>query len=296
MAGQPRPYDPRHGAPPGSDELETDKLPNRSYPAGNPQVAATQKVDPMARPSLSAISLPEIRRPQPATRTETRAPILPWAFMVAVVLGAGFGIYYVYQKYEIAQDELAEANAAASVAHQRAAAADSKLMELDAELSRARGEFAAARKRAGQRDGTGLEAKLEQLIPDGRGELVFGSDGRLNLALDEAAVFVPGTDRLSEDGSALLGRLGEVLAGSPDEQVWVYSHATAGESAKAASTLSWELSSRRALAAVYYLQDRASIDPGRLAIVAFGAPRAGPRRAASRTARIEFVLFPRNAR
>lgn len=54
----------------------------------------------------------------------------------------------------------------------------------------------------------------------------------------------------------------------------------------------WELSAARALTVVHYLQDEATIDPARLAAVAFGQYRPiGKTKAKNR--RIEIVLYPR---
>ena len=57
----------------------------------------------------------------------------------------------------------------------------------------------------------------------------------------------------------------------------------------------WELSAARALQVVHYLQDKAKIDPTRLAALAFGQYRPVSRSNKAANRRIEIVLYPKKA-
>lgn len=273
------PHSPRSPSP---KDLPTEKV---SFPADHGRRAARKAVElPTTAPGHG------------------KSSILPWALLVLVAVGAASGAYYMYQKYAIAQYELVESRKATQDARHHVAEADNKIMALEAELSRARGEFKAARKRSGEGSGTALSRKLEAVVPAKSAELVFGSDGRLNLALANTILFVPDRAELSAEGKALLGQVAAVLEEFPREQVWVYGHAPDGPGKSAAGsdgTSQWQLSSQRALEVVYYLQGEGKISPSRMAAVSFGARRAGPRRAkgaSKKVSRIELVLFPRNSR
>ncbi|MCG8420942.1 MAG: OmpA family protein [Proteobacteria bacterium] len=232
----------------------------------------------------------------PARKTQrSRGGLIPWVLLALVVVGAGSGEYYMFEKYQIARDDLTEAQKTIHTARQGVVEADHKIMTLEAELSRTRGEFEAARKRAGEENSASLAAKLEAVLPADKSELVFGSGGRLNLALADELLFKQGKSELSAAGKTLFDRIGRVLNEFPDEQVWVYGH-TGSDSTKRDKS-PWELSASRALTVIHYLQKQVSLDPSRLAAVALGSRSPGPRRAnrISQSPRIELVLFPRNA-
>ncbi|MEM9489865.1 MAG: hypothetical protein AAGC55_12010, partial [Myxococcota bacterium] len=84
---------------------------------------------------------------RPAASSSPMA-LVPWIALVVLTIAALSGGYYLFQKYSIAQADLDEARRTSAEAQQRAASADSKVMTLEPELSEARGEFPAVRRRS----------------------------------------------------------------------------------------------------------------------------------------------------
>ena len=301
-----------HSESPAGDRMDdqpTEKvrayhrLPSPNDPHGVPAVRApspqdvpTEKVPTgKSRSQQRRASRPPVHPSGKGSRSRSSA-LLPWILVGVVTLGLGSGAYYMFEKYQLSQDELSEARAANETTRLQVGELDQKVMSLEAELSRTRGEFQAARQRANGKKGGTLATQLEAIVPADSAELIRGADGRLNLALADSLLFSDGENRLSAEGRAILSQIAGILEKSPNEQIWVYGHAA--ETADGDDHERWKRSSERALTVIEHLQEQASIDPSRMAAVSFGARRAGPRRSQDRSARprIELVFFPRNAR
>lgn len=213
-----------------------------------------------------------------------------------------------------------------------------KLKALEAELAEARDALAKERAAAeALRQSTSeLEAKANEAkaLQDKLAEVVgkYGevttADGAVRLELVDQILFPTGEADLTDNGKAVLAKVGAALA-DVDKQVWVQGHtddqpivvrkpkpAPAAVPAKAVKgkkgvkppepkqaekpdgpdaiipfTTNWELAAARALTVVHYLQDEAKLDPRRLAAVAFGQYRPISKKKA-KNRRIEIVLYP----
>lgn len=177
----------------------------------------------------------------------------------------------------------------------RLAALESELAAARAALAsaeRARAESAAALA-AQSAAATALQDRLAGAV-QGDGSVTQDGDS-IHLELVDKVLFRVGDDTLTDRGRAVLARVGAALADLPDKQIWVQGHTDTtpirGPRARFASN--WELSAARALTVVHYLQSSASVDPRRLAAVAFGEHRPASRSKA-RNRRIEIVLYPRH--
>ena len=111
----------------------------RDRPARTAAEVPTEKVATGLPYSRKAVALSKLARKQGGSL----ARVLPWVLCALVTIGAGFGVFYMHEKYRLAQDELVEANQAMQAARQEMTAADNKIMSLQAEVSRLRGEFTA---------------------------------------------------------------------------------------------------------------------------------------------------------
>jgi len=174
-----------------------------------------------------------------------------------------------------------------------------------------------------------LQDKLAEVV--GKFGEVTTADGAVRLELVDQILFPTGEADLTDNGKAVLAKVGAALA-EVDKQVWVQGHtddqpiiirkpkpvvakpAKAVKGKKGAKptkppeakpdepsdgpdaiipfVTNWELSAARALTVVHYLQDEAKLDPTRLAAVAFGQYRPISKKKA-KNRRIEIVLYPR---
>jgi chemotaxis protein MotB len=224
----------------------------------------------------------------------------PWVVTMAISAIAGFGGYYLFEKYQLAREALADQKLQAAAAMERAAVADDKVIAAEAELAHARGEFDAERRRAEAMaaEADDLAARLESLVGKDEGEVVRDESGRLSLQLVDKVLFRLGEADLTDPGKAVLEQVGLALNNYPDQQIWVQGHTDdvpiAPTNRKFSSN--WELSAARALNVVHYLQHEANVDPRRLAAVAFSEYRPVARNQKWKNRRIEIVLAPREVR
>ncbi len=246
-------------------------------------------------------------KPKPGGKKTAAKPprssssLAPWVLTLALAAGAGGGGYYLYEKYQLTRDSLAQSRAELAVAHRRAAAADARVMEVRAELSRAEGEFAQQQQLAKEQkqlaqakaaEADELAKQLETLISSDQGE-VTSEDGRIRLQLLDRVLFRSGEAELTARGKLVIGKLGEALNKFPDKQVWVQGHTDTVPIATADFASNWELASGRALNVVHYLQDDVGVEPSRMAAVAFSQYRPVSNRHKFKNRRIEIVLYPR---
>lgn len=191
------------------------------------------------------------------------------------------------------RDALVKRSAAAEAAR-AAAEASSEAAKAAAEAAKA-AEVAAVKK------------SYEDLAAGLKSEIAAGEikitqlQGKLTVNLVDRILFDSGKAEVKNDGKAVLDKVGGILNTVADKSIRIEGHTDdkpiTGE-LRAKYPSNWELSTARATAVARYLQDRAKVDPSRLAAVGRGefhpvAPNDTPEsRGLNR--RIEIVLVPRD--
>lgn len=224
----------------------------------------------------------------------------PWIVTLLLAAAAGFGGYYLFERYQMVREALAESRAEMAVANQRAAEAEETLMGVQADLARARGDFAEASKivEAKEAELEAVSSRLESLVDADQAELVRNENGTLSLQLVDEVLFRLGEAELTPKGQKVLDQVGAAINELPDKQIWVQGHTDDIPISKGNENFAsnWELSSTRALNVVHYLQQNVQVDPSRLAAVAFGEYRPVSRQRKWKNRRIEIVLAPQDVR
>lgn len=224
----------------------------------------------------------------------------PWIVTLLLAAAAGFGGYYLFQRYQLVNEALAESRAEMAMANHRAAEAEEKLMGVQADLARARGDFAEAEKKVEAREAEleALSSRVENLVDDDQAEVVRNENGTLSLQLVDEVLFRLGEAELTPKGQKVLDQVGAAINEMPDKQIWVQGHTDNVPISKDNENFAsnWELSSARALNVLDYLQQHVQVDPSRLAAVAFGEYRPVSRKLKWKNRRIEIVLAPRDVR
>jgi len=167
-------------------------------------------------------------------------------------------------------------------AAEQAAAEARRVAELAAQTQRtAADELAEARERVTEleqkvKEATEAQQDLEKQM---RAELeskditISELQGRLTVNILDRVLFDSGEAKIKPEGEAVLTKIANVLAQFPHRQIHVVGHTdnvpvrgrTAG-----GFTDNWELSTGRAVAALRFLQEKAGVDPRRLAAVGYG--------------------------
>jgi chemotaxis protein MotB len=237
---------------------------------------------------------PGERRPARSPRPTARTGLTPWLVTLLLAAASGVAGFYAYEHYRLTNEENDVLRAQILDSTNRAAGAEERLLAVTAELSRARGEFAAQSSIAvtKTREVQSLEARLREAL-DKVGE-VTSNNQEISLQLVDKVLFRVGDAELTEKGKQVLEKLGALLKEVPDRQIWVQGH-TDDTPIRASGDLfasNWELSSARALTVVHYLESTSGVDPRRLAAVAFGEYRPVSKAKRERNRRIEIVLYP----
>jgi chemotaxis protein MotB len=224
----------------------------------------------------------------------------PWIVTLLLAAAAGFGGYYLFERYQMVNEALAESRAEMAMANHRAAEAEETLMSVQADLARARGDFAEAEKKVEAKEAEleALSTRLETLVDDNQAELVRNDNGTLSLQLVDEVLFRLGEAELTAKGQKVLDQVGAAINELPDKQIWVQGHTDDVPISKGNENFAsnWELSSARALNVLHYLQQNVQVDPSRLAAVAFGEYRPVSNKRKWKNRRIEIVLAPRDVR
>jgi chemotaxis protein MotB len=229
-----------------------------------------------------------------ATGATGRAGLTPWLVTLLLAAASGVAGFYAYEHYRLTHEENDVLRTQVASAQERSAASEERILALTAELSRARGEFAAQSSIAMSKtaEAAQLESRLREAL-DKVGE-VTANNQEISLQLVDKVLFRLGDAELTDKGKELLETLGALLREVPDRQIWVQGHTddTPIRDDNAFFQSNWELSSARALTVVHYLETVAKVDPRRLAAVAFGEHRPVSKGNRPRNRRIEIVLYP----
>jgi chemotaxis protein MotB len=149
----------------------------------------------------------------------------------------------------------------------------------------------------------GTEDEMQKTL---RGEIEKGQvqitklADRLSVNIVDKILFPSGQAEISEEGQAVLKRVGEVLVQAKDKVIRIEGHTDnipVGSAIRERFPTNWELSTARASNVVRFLQESAGVDPAALEAVGMSEfqPIADNRNPATRARnrRIEIVLFPR---
>lgn len=227
----------------------------------------------------------------------------PWVLTLAFAAGAGFGGYYLWEKYQLTEDSLADSESELAAVQARAAEVDERNMALEAQLSRVRGDFAEANAEASaeaeakvelEKERDQLATKLQSLITEDQGHVSEESGGKIRLQLLDKVLFRSGEAQLTKKGMKVLKAVGAALNDFPEKQVWVQGHTDNVPIANEQFGSNWELSAMRAINVIHFLQLDVGVDPRRLAAVAFSEYRPVSRKYKHKNRRIEIVLVPKD--
>jgi chemotaxis protein MotB len=221
-----------------------------------------------------------------------------WPF--AGILAALFlGAVALLQLRESARAR-SDAESQADAARQLADALSQTNQMLDAELSLARAQAAELAEQVQQ--ATSDRSQLEQQMRselDSKNITISELQGRLTIDILDRILFDSGESELKPEGQQVLLKLAELLQQNTNRQVQVVGHTDnvpIHVSTRGGYTDNWSLSAGRATAAVRFLQEKAGVDPRRLAAVGFGEFRPIAENTSAegraRNRRIAVVILP----
>lgn len=167
-------------------------------------------------------------------------------------------------------------------------------------LSAQAGEaHAAALLKTREEMGAAADAVLKEMQA---GKALVEQNGEtFSITVDDGSIFEDGAAKVTENGAALLGRIGAALKAMPSKVMRVEAHSDNSPFKKGllgGYSGHWELTAARATAAARWLHEHAGMDPARLAAAGFGEfrpskPNDTPEgRAANR--RVVIVVSPGN--
>jgi chemotaxis protein MotB len=270
--------------------------------------------------------------PVPANRpSETKLPVqdgalskpkIAAAVALVALIGGAIGFLLAPDKkeeLEAAKKEAAAQQTAAKVEKDRA---DGIVQQIDVlkkdketlekQLSDMTAKAGEAEKKA-QAANEVAQKKLSAAIDSATGSVSTEGE-EIRLKLVDKVLFPVGEDQLTDKGKAVLDKVAKALKEIPDKQIWVQGHTDDSpivvpppkkpdpkkkgkdpEPPPVRFASNWELSAARALQVVHYLQDKAKIDPSKLAALAFGEYRPVSKHNKAANRRIEIVLYPHRA-
>ncbi len=181
----------------------------------------------------------------------------------------------------------------------RLASAEAATGKTDAEIKKAGEARAAALLKTREEMGAAADALLKEM--QAGKALVEQNGDSFTITLDDAEIFEDGSVKVTEQGAALLERVGAALKALPSKALRVESHSDNAPFKKGllgGYSGHWELTAARATAAARWLHEHAGLDPARLSAAGFGEfrpakPNDAPEgRAANR--RLVIVVAPAN--
>jgi len=222
-----------------------------------------------------------------------------WLVILILAVVAAAAVGYLVLELVRTRGALAGAREEAQAARGRVVAAERRVALAESARQTDRNdhvrEMAAVRAELAQ---TSDKAKEADLLASKLSATVKASEGavkrdgeRLTLELVDKVLFRSAQAELTPQGVRMLQAVGKILREFPDKQVWVQGHTDDVPIATPAFRSNWELSTARALNVVHFLQDRAKVEPRRLAAVGFSQFRPVSK-ARAKNRRIEIVLFP----
>lgn len=149
--------------------------------------------------------------------------------------------------------------------------AESSLQKSDAETRAAAAARAAALLKTREEMGAVADAVLKEMQA-GKALLEQNGDA-FSVTVDAGALFEDGDDKLTDEGAALLGRLGGALKPLPSKTLRVEAHSDNAPFKKGllgGYRGHWELTAARATATARWLHEHAGLDPARLSAAGFG--------------------------
>lgn len=149
--------------------------------------------------------------------------------------------------------------------------ADANLQKSDAETRAAAAARTAALLKTREEMGSVADAVLKEMQA-GR-VLVEQSGDAFTVTVDAGALFEEGGDKLTDEGAAVLGRLGKALKPLPSKAVRIEAHSDNAPFKKGllgGYRGHWELTAARATVAARWLHEHAGLDPARLSAAGFG--------------------------
>jgi chemotaxis protein MotB len=226
--------------------------------------------------------------------------MLPWLFAAAAL---GFSGYLYAMVYRPLAD--AERKQKVELREQSALLRDAKREsdELRADLHRVQGEAEKAQKdlahaSASHEEDSKLITQLSEAAKQGEVE-VSGQGGNITLTMVDKILFPSGEAELSEQGEAVLQRLGGVLKGVSDKLVQIRGHTDTSpirSELKELYPTNWELSTARAVNVLRFLQEKVGMDPRRMMASGYGPYRPVASNASAagkaKNRRIEILLVP----
>ena len=225
-----------------------------------------------------------------------RGSVFPWVLLIISAGGAIAAVAHLDAQLKHQQSALKKEKKRSRQAQERAEEYAQRLREAGLALQQEREviaqtaeELARAKSKASEADE--LARKLHEAMGSEEGDILRDKD-KLTLQLVDKVLFRTAEADLTERGEKVIGRVGEVLKEFRDKQVWIQGHAERVPIRSERFPSNWELSTARAVNVVHYLQDKAGIDPKRLAAVGFGEYRPASRKKKAQNRRIEIVLFP----
>lgn len=183
----------------------------------------------------------------------------------------------------------------------KAAAVEGVLSKSDAEVRKADDARAAALLKTREELGSVADAVLKEMQA-GKASIEQSRE-IFAVALNDGPIFEDGSVKITEQGAALLGRIGAALKALQGKALLIESHSDNSPFKKGllgGYAGHWELTAARATAAARWLHEHAGLDPARLAAAGFGEfrpiqPNDTPEgRAANR--RLVIVVSPAGAR
>jgi len=222
-----------------------------------------------------------------------------WLVILILAVVAAAAVGYLVLELVRTRGALAGAREEAQAARGRVVAAERRVALAESARQTDRNDhvrdMAAVRAELAQ---TSDKAKEADLLASKLSATVKASEGavkrdgeRLTLELVDKVLFRSAQAELTPQGVKMLQAVGKILREFPDKQVWVQGHTDDVPIATPAFRSNWELSTARALNVVHFLQDRAKVEPRRLAAVGFSQFRPVSK-ARAKNRRIEIVLFP----
>jgi flagellar motor protein MotB len=218
------------------------------------------------------------RRPPP------RRIGLGWVLLAIAIAGSSIGIWFLWERGRLADEDAAQARRGLTAANARAAAAEDQILALSADRLRVPAP------EAPDLDLAPLAESLRAALDQQAGDIAIDDLAhRLVLTLDDPEMFRGDDAELTRRGESIVDKVAAAIGPGADRTLWVHGHVDdAPLPDDAPFESAWDLSAARALTIVERLAAD-GVEARHLAAVAFGDSRPrGKDRAKNR--RIELIV------